>query len=64
MTQVQLDRAVARATGETVDTIQSRGFIFCSARPHRSLRRRRRRRKPKFVQAAPASLRRWKKSEH
>ena len=28
MTQLQLDRAVARATGETVETIQKRGFSF------------------------------------
>jgi hypothetical protein len=33
MTQHQLDRAVARATGETVETIQHRGFSFCAARP-------------------------------
>jgi hypothetical protein len=28
MNQYQLDRAVARATGETVETIQTRGFSF------------------------------------
>ena len=35
MTQQQLDRAVARATGETVETIQRRGFgILIVPRQH------------------------------
>lgn len=34
MTQHQLDRAVARATGETVETIQRRGFSLEPARHH------------------------------
>lgn len=48
MTQHQLDRAVARATGETVETIQRRGFSLVSpARPQqRSCRPRRRPARP------------------
>lgn len=42
MNQNQLDRAVARATGETVETIQSRGFSFlpCPVQRCRPARRR------------------------
>jgi hypothetical protein len=42
MTQLQLDRAVARVTGETVDTIQARGFIYVSSPRRRRHRRTRR----------------------
>ena len=44
MNQQQLDRAVARATGESVETIQRHGFIpiIVSVRPRRRGRRRRR----------------------
>jgi hypothetical protein len=43
MTQPQLDRAVARLTGETVETIQCRGFTYVPSpkrRRHRHPRRR------------------------
>jgi hypothetical protein len=33
MTQTDLDRAVARVTGEPVATIAQRGFSLCRARP-------------------------------
>jgi hypothetical protein len=36
MTAAQLNRAVARATGETLSTIQRRGFSPMSLRPRRS----------------------------
>lgn len=56
MTQSQIDRAVARATGESVDLIQRRGFSLQSLPiPQRRQRRRRQRRSPaplpKHVQA-------------
>lgn len=48
MTQAQLERAVARATGENLDTIQRRGFSFVRLHsPVRLLFRRQRRRAPK-----------------
>ena len=45
MTQAQLNRAVAGATGESVQTIARRGFsvLFRPARGGRAKRRRRRR---------------------
>lgn len=47
MTQSQIDRAVARATGESVELIQRRGFSLHSMPvPLRRLRRRRPRRSP------------------
>jgi hypothetical protein len=47
MTQSQIDRAVARATGESVDLIQRRGFsLHCLPIPQRRQRRRRQRRSP------------------
>ena len=57
MTQAQLDRAIARATGETVATIQRHGFspmkvcIFVLSR-----RRGRRRRRRKSMVAVPHAL--------
>jgi len=39
MTQAQLYRAVARATGDTVDTIQHHGFSLWSRHPRPSSRR-------------------------
>jgi len=39
MTQAQLYRAVARATGDTVATIQHHGFSLWSRRPRPSARR-------------------------
>jgi hypothetical protein len=42
MTQTQVNRAVARVTGESVETIQGRGFTFYPAIPRRCSRRRRR----------------------
>jgi len=43
MNQSQLNRAVARATGENLDTIQRRGFSFVRLNgPIRILRRQRR----------------------
>jgi hypothetical protein len=46
MTQLQLVGAGARATGETVKTIQRRGFSAMSLRRPRSLRRHRSRLRP------------------
>lgn len=48
MTQHQLDRAVARATGETVETIQRRGFRFVPM-PRRNRHWRPRRRHSPFT---------------
>lgn len=33
MTQADLNRAVARATGESVSTISGRGFVLLTAKP-------------------------------
>jgi hypothetical protein len=47
MTQSQLDRAVARATGESVATVRGLGFSLMAApRPARRRRRRRYRARP------------------
>ena len=43
MRKTQLDRAIARATGETLQTIQRRGFNVLPSRPRRSRRLARRR---------------------
>lgn len=63
MTQAQLERAVARATGETVATIQQRGFMpmpLPSPPPKRLYRRRRRRKgrrfQPALLKLHPADL--------
>jgi hypothetical protein len=39
MTQAQLNRAVARATGDTVETIQKHGFSVWPQRSRRSAQR-------------------------
>ena len=44
MTQARLNCAVARATGESLQTIQRRGFSPLSSRPRSRLSRRRERR--------------------
>ena len=54
MTQAQLDRAVARATGEHVETIQHRGFSAVTVRLRPAGRRRRRRHGRKYRVGRPA----------
>jgi hypothetical protein len=56
MTQAQLERAVALATGETRETIRQRGFMSVKF-PKRRSGRRRRRKQRRRKKATIASLR-------
>jgi hypothetical protein len=57
MTQHQLNRAVARATGETVETIRNRGFIFIACpKPIRFRSGRSRRRSAQTVSKEPKDV--------
>jgi hypothetical protein len=56
MTRVQLNRAVARITGETLDTIRRRGFGLLSRKPRRSNKQRNRDDQHRFPPASAPQL--------
>jgi hypothetical protein len=57
MTQHQLERAVARATGESIETIQRHGFISMPVIVRRPQLRRRRARNGRAGSRRPATIR-------
>jgi hypothetical protein len=56
MTQHQLERAVARATGESIETIQRHGFISMPVIVRRPRHRRRRARSGRAGSRRPATI--------